>query len=163
MPQGAFQISWKPPTRERSDRGGRRVSPLPRCGAFLFFNVELCVLVRTSEGIFTYFYTLFLCLIEYWVLIVIYIVKKKKKKEKKKKKKNPSLFLEISGNPYISRNVAETWTVPPGRYVRGCTVIFIENVHGWRRLQTHTHTNRQYTQTTNLYYFPHRFPFSSHT
>ena len=40
-------------------------------GAFLFFNVELCVLVHTSEGIFTYFYTLFLCLIEYWVLIVI--------------------------------------------------------------------------------------------
>ena len=46
--------------------------PLPRCGAFLFFNVELCVLVHTSEGIFTYFYTLFLCLIEYWVLIVIW-------------------------------------------------------------------------------------------
>ena len=42
----------------------------PRCGA-LFFNVELCVLVHTSEGILTYFYTSFLCLIEYWVLIVI--------------------------------------------------------------------------------------------
>ena len=70
---------------------GGGVSPLPRCGAFLFFNVDLCVLVHTSEGIFTYFYTLFLCLIEYWVLIVILL---------KKKKKNPSFwkFLEIYGN-----------------------------------------------------------------
>ena len=51
---------------------GRGMSPLPRCGAFLCFNVELCVLVHTSEGIFTYLYTLFLCLIEYWVLIVIW-------------------------------------------------------------------------------------------
>ena len=42
-----------------------------RYGAFLFFNVELSVLVHTSEGIFTYYYTLFLCLIEYWLLIVI--------------------------------------------------------------------------------------------
>ena len=76
MPQGAFKISWKPPARERSDRrggGGGRVweGGFPRCGAFLFFNVELCVLVHTSEGISTYLYTLFLCLIEYWVLIVI--------------------------------------------------------------------------------------------
>ena len=57
--------------RPRGGGCGMGVSPLPRCGAFLFFNVELCVLVHTSEGIFTYFYTLFLCLIEYWVLIVI--------------------------------------------------------------------------------------------
>ena len=54
----------RPSPRKRSDRGGG-------CGAFLFFNVELYVLVHTSEGIFTYYYTLFLCLIEYWVLIVI--------------------------------------------------------------------------------------------
>ena len=46
--------------------------PPPTVWSFLFFNVELCVLVHTSEGIFTYFYTLFLCLIEYWVLIVIW-------------------------------------------------------------------------------------------
>ena len=52
--------------RPRGGVCGRGVSPLQRCGAFLFFNVELCVLV-----IFTYYYTLFLCLIEYWVLIVI--------------------------------------------------------------------------------------------
>ena len=26
-------------------------------------------------------------------------------------------------------------------YVRGCTVIFIQNVHSWRHLQTHTHTH----------------------
>ena len=61
--------------RPRGGGGGEGVGegclPLPRCGAFFFFNVELCVLVHTSEGIFTYFYTLFLCLIEYWVLIVI--------------------------------------------------------------------------------------------
>ena len=70
----------------RSDRGGGGGRGCPpshaRCGAFLFFNVELCVLVHTSEGIFTYFYTLFLCLIEYWVLIVIYCTKKKKEKKK---------------------------------------------------------------------------------
>ena len=57
--------SWKPPARERSDRGGGGGG----CGDFLFFNVELCVLVHTSEGIFTYFYTLFLCLLSIGYLL----------------------------------------------------------------------------------------------
>ena len=65
------ETSCEEAKRARGGGCGRGVSPLPRCGAFLFFNVELCVLVHTSEGIFTYFYTLYLCLIEYWVLIVI--------------------------------------------------------------------------------------------
>ena len=53
---------------------GRGCRCPPYHGVELFcFSMWYCVFwpVHTSEGIFTYFYTLFLCLFEYWVTMLL--------------------------------------------------------------------------------------------
>ena len=53
------------------------------------------------------------------------------------------------------RQDLETWTVPSGRYVDGCTVIFIKNVHGWRRYYTHKHTDMDTDTHTHTHTHTH--------
>ena len=90
MPQGAIKISWKPPARERSDRGGEGGFPPPTVWSFFVFQ---CGIVCSGAHFRGYFH-IFLHIISVfnWVLgTYCHIVKKKKKKKKN------SLFLEISG------------------------------------------------------------------
>ena len=78
MPQGAIKISWKPPARERSDRGREGGFPPPTVWSFFVFQ---CGIVCSGAHFRGYFH-IFLHIISVfnWVLgTYCHIVKKKKK------------------------------------------------------------------------------------